>query len=99
MHRSLARPIEYGPALGRALEAARVTKIPGTAGHRGRPSSAGACPLEIGIRADVERLARGLEANAVFRRQRDLTLLTGQIEKRLPAAGAFMTAIASSATV
>ena len=38
----------------------------------------------IGSRADVERLARGLGAKAAFPRQRDLTLLTGQIEKNLP---------------
>ena len=38
----------------------------------------------LGTRADVERLARGLEAKATFRRQRDLTLLAGQIEKDLP---------------
>lgn len=41
----------------------------------------------IGTRADVERLARGLGAKATFRRQRDLTLLTGQIEKDLPGGG------------
>jgi hypothetical protein len=38
----------------------------------------------VGTRADVERLARGLEAKAKFRRQRDLTLLAGQIQKDLP---------------
>ncbi|HVW70734.1 MAG TPA: hypothetical protein VHB68_17270 [Steroidobacteraceae bacterium] len=38
----------------------------------------------LGTRADVERLARGLGAKATFRRQRDLTLLEGQIEKDLP---------------
>jgi hypothetical protein len=38
----------------------------------------------LGTRADVERLARGLGAKATFRRQRDLTLLAGQIEKDLP---------------
>jgi hypothetical protein len=38
----------------------------------------------LGTRADVERLARGLGAKATFRRQRDLTMLTGQIEKELP---------------
>ena len=38
----------------------------------------------IGTRADVERLARGLGGKATFPRQRDLTLLTGQIEKNLP---------------
>lgn len=38
----------------------------------------------VGTRADVERLARGLGGKATFRRQRDLTLLTGQIEKDLP---------------
>lgn len=41
----------------------------------------------LGTRADVERLARGLGARATFRRQRDLTLLTGQIEKELPGGG------------
>jgi hypothetical protein len=38
----------------------------------------------IGTRADVDRLARGLGGKAAFPRQRDLTLLTGQIEKTLP---------------
>lgn len=38
----------------------------------------------IGTRADVERLARGLGGKATFPRQRDLTLLAGQIEKALP---------------
>jgi hypothetical protein len=38
----------------------------------------------VGTRADVERLARGLGGKATFRRQKDLTLLTGQIEKDLP---------------
>jgi hypothetical protein len=38
----------------------------------------------LGTRADVERLAHGLGAKATFRRQRDLTLLAGQIEKELP---------------
>ena len=38
----------------------------------------------VGTRADVERLARGLGARAIFRRHRDLTLLAGQIEKDLP---------------
>lgn len=38
----------------------------------------------VGTRADAERLARGLGAKATFPRQRDLTLLTGQIEKDLP---------------
>jgi hypothetical protein len=38
----------------------------------------------VGTRSDVERLARGLGAKATFRRQRDLTLLIGQIEKELP---------------
>ncbi len=38
----------------------------------------------IGTRADVERLARGLEAKAMFRHQRALTLLAGQVEKTLP---------------
>ncbi len=37
----------------------------------------------LGTRADVERLAHGLGAKATFRRQRDLTLLAGQIEKEL----------------
>ena len=41
----------------------------------------------LGTRADVQRLARGLGAKATFRRQRDLTLLTGQIEKELPGGG------------
>ena len=38
----------------------------------------------VGTRADVERLARGLGGKATFRRQRDLTLLAGQVEKDLP---------------
>jgi hypothetical protein len=38
----------------------------------------------LGTRADVERLARGLEAKAMYRRRRDLTLLAGQVEKSLP---------------
>jgi len=38
----------------------------------------------LGTRADVARLAHGLGAKATLRRQRDLTLLTGQIEKELP---------------
>jgi hypothetical protein len=38
----------------------------------------------LGSRADVERLARGLGGKATFRRQRDLTMLVGQIEKDLP---------------
>ena len=38
----------------------------------------------VGTRADVDRLARGLGAKATFRRQRDLTLLAGQVEKDLP---------------
>jgi hypothetical protein len=38
----------------------------------------------LGTRADVERLARGLGAKATLRRQRDMTLLAGQIEKELP---------------
>ena len=38
----------------------------------------------VGSRADVERLARGLGGKATFPRQRELTLLTGQIEKILP---------------
>ena len=41
----------------------------------------------IGTRVDVDRLARGLGAKATFRRRRDLTLLTGQIEKDLPGGG------------
>lgn len=39
----------------------------------------------LGTRADVERLAQGLGAKATFRRQRDLTLLAGQVEKELSA--------------
>jgi hypothetical protein len=38
----------------------------------------------IGTRADVERLARGLGGKAKLRRQRDLSLLAGQVEKDLP---------------
>jgi hypothetical protein len=38
----------------------------------------------LGTRADVERLAHGLGARAKLGRQRDLTLLAGQIEKELP---------------
>jgi hypothetical protein len=38
----------------------------------------------LGTRADVERLARGLGAKATYRRQRDLTMLEGQVEKELP---------------
>ena len=38
----------------------------------------------VGTRADVERLARGLGGKATFPRQRDLTLLTGQVEQNLP---------------
>jgi hypothetical protein len=41
----------------------------------------------LGTRTDVERLARGLDAKATFRRQRDLTLLAGQVEKLLPGGG------------
>lgn len=41
----------------------------------------------LGTRADVERLARGLGAKPTFRRQRDLTMLAGQIEKELPGGG------------
>ncbi len=38
----------------------------------------------VGTREDVERLARGLNGKATFRRQRDMTLLAGRIEKDLP---------------
>jgi len=38
----------------------------------------------LGTRSDVERLARGLGAKATFSRQKDLTLLTGQVAKTLP---------------
>jgi len=41
----------------------------------------------LGTREDVERLARGLDAKATYRRQRDLTLLAGQVEKNLPGGG------------
>jgi hypothetical protein len=41
----------------------------------------------LGTRADVERLARGLDAKAALRRQKDLTLLAGRIEKDLPGGG------------
>lgn len=41
----------------------------------------------LGTRSDVERLARGLGAKPAFRRQKDLTLLVGQIEKELPGGG------------
>jgi hypothetical protein len=38
----------------------------------------------IGTKADVERLARGLDGRAVFPRKRDMTLLVGQVLKDLP---------------
>jgi hypothetical protein len=41
----------------------------------------------VGSRTDVERLACGLDARATFRRQRDLTMLVGQVEKELQGGG------------
>jgi hypothetical protein len=38
----------------------------------------------IGTRADVERLARGLDARPVFPSKRNMTLLVGQVLKDLP---------------
>jgi hypothetical protein len=38
----------------------------------------------LGTKADVERLARGLDAEAVFPRKKDMTLLAGQVLKELP---------------
>ena len=38
----------------------------------------------LGSRADVERLARGLDARAVFPQKKDITLLVGQVLKDLP---------------
>ncbi len=38
----------------------------------------------IGTRADVTRLARGLDAKAVFPRKNSLTMLVGQVMKDLP---------------
>ena len=38
----------------------------------------------LGTKADVERLARGLGARAMFRRQKDMTMLLGQVLKDLP---------------
>jgi hypothetical protein len=38
----------------------------------------------LGTKADVERLARGLDAEAVFPRKRDITMLVGQVLKSLP---------------
>jgi hypothetical protein len=38
----------------------------------------------LGTRADVERLARGLHAKAVFPGKKDMTMLVGQILKDLP---------------
>jgi hypothetical protein len=38
----------------------------------------------IGTRADVERLARGLDATVVYPKRGDMTLLVGQVAKDLP---------------
>jgi hypothetical protein len=38
----------------------------------------------LGTKADVERLARGLDAKAVFPRKKDITMLVGQVLKDLP---------------
>jgi hypothetical protein len=38
----------------------------------------------LGTRADVERLARGLDARAVFPQKKDITMLVGQVLKDLP---------------
>jgi hypothetical protein len=38
----------------------------------------------LGTKADVERLARGLDAKAVFPHKQDLTMLVGQVLKDLP---------------
>lgn len=38
----------------------------------------------LGTKADVERLARGLDAEAVFPRKRSMTMLVGQVLKDLP---------------
>jgi hypothetical protein len=38
----------------------------------------------LGTKADVERLARGLDAKAVFPHEQDLTMLVGQVLKDLP---------------
>jgi hypothetical protein len=38
----------------------------------------------LGTRADVERLARGLDAKAVFPGKKDITMLVGQVLKDLP---------------
>jgi len=38
----------------------------------------------LGTRTDVERLARGLDARAVFPQKKDITMLVGQVLKDLP---------------
>lgn len=38
----------------------------------------------LGTKADVERLARGLDAMAVFPRKKEITMLVGQVLKDLP---------------
>jgi hypothetical protein len=38
----------------------------------------------LGTRADVERLARGLDARAVFPQKKDITMLVGRVLKDLP---------------
>jgi hypothetical protein len=38
----------------------------------------------LGTKADVERLALGLDAKAVFRQKKDITVLVGQVLKELP---------------
>ena len=54
------------------------------------PSSTLAITMDVdllGRRADVERLARGLGAKAVFPQAKDRTALVGQIKKELPDGG------------
>jgi len=53
--------------------------------HTSAPASAITKDIDLlGTRADVERLARGLDARAVFAQKKDITLLVGQVLKDLP---------------
>jgi hypothetical protein len=53
--------------------------------HTSTPSAAITKDVDLlGTRADVERLARGLGAKAVFPHKKEMTLLVGQVMKDLP---------------
>lgn len=52
----------------------------------------------LGTKTDVDRLARGLDARAVFPHQKDVTLLVGQVLKDLPGATTSISMLCSVST-